>query len=188
MPRKPSRHTTTTWLGNLPPGDVFLEVLDQAGRPLLVMPRDRVLRQRLRHRLVVVCLYDREGRVYIQKRASGRSLHPGLWTISAAGHVLAGEGRADAAQRELAEELGIHGLELTLSVLAPPSPVTNNAEVSLFSTNPVSSVPRLNPDAVEEGMFVDHDELRAMVTDLPHLLTPALIWTAGQLGIRTVDE
>ncbi len=159
----------------------LLEVLDQSGKPFLVMHRDGVLRQRLRHRVALVCLRDPEGRIYVHKRARGRSAYAGLWNVSASGRVLAGEARHDAALRELAEELGISGLELTLTARIEPSAATDNAEISLYCTHFVSAVPRPNPDEIEQGMFVDRDELDALVRDMPHLLTPALIWAAEHM-------
>ncbi len=43
----------------------------------------------------------------LQKRSSNKDSYPGCYDISAAGHVLAGEEAAEAAVRELYEELGI---------------------------------------------------------------------------------
>ncbi len=168
--------------------DECLEVLDRSGKTLLIMPRKSVLRHKLRHRMVLVCLRDLEDKIYVHKRARGCATHPGLWNISASGLVLAGEARMDAALRELAKGPGVSGLELTLTVVAEPSVATGNAEISLYRTHPVSALPRPNPATIEEGMFVDRDELRALVRDLPHLLTPALLWTAEQLGVSTATS
>ncbi len=165
-------------------GQEPLEVLDSAGKPLLIMSRDSVLRQKLPHKLALVCLFDGDGRVYIHKRSRGKPVYPGMWNISAAGHVRAGEAPLDAALRELERELGIRGLELTLVVAATASPETENAAVWLYRTNRISVVPRPDPQEIEEGMFVDCDELEAMIRDLPGLLAPALLWAAKHIGRR----
>jgi len=47
------------------------------------------------------------GRILLQRRSTSDGWHPGLWTLSSTGHVRAGERYADAARRELGEELGL---------------------------------------------------------------------------------
>ena len=47
-------------------------------------------------------------RVLLQKRALNKESYPGLYDVSAAGHICAGESHLEAAARETGEELGIH--------------------------------------------------------------------------------
>ena len=54
-----------------------------------------------------VCLFSRDGRMLIQKRADFKGLWGGLWDISAGGSVLAGENSLAGAERELFEEVGV---------------------------------------------------------------------------------
>lgn len=59
-------------------------------------------------RLVVhVCLFNSQGRLLIQRRAESKHLWPGLWDVSAAGGVDAGETSRQGAEREFREELGV---------------------------------------------------------------------------------
>ncbi len=44
--------------------------------------------------------------ILIQKRADNKESHPGLWDISAAGHIPSGESALSAAVRECEEEVG----------------------------------------------------------------------------------
>ena len=44
----------------------------------------------------------------MQKRAITKKVFPGLWDISVAGHVGAGEAILTAAKREIFEEIGLH--------------------------------------------------------------------------------
>ena len=48
----------------------------------------------------------------LQKRSAQKDSFPGLYDISAAGHLDPGEDFAAAARRELAEELGVTGEEI----------------------------------------------------------------------------
>jgi len=61
------------------------------------------------HRVVHVLVFDREGRIFLQKRGPGKLVQPNRWDTSVGGHVDAGESREAAVRRELAEELGIPG-------------------------------------------------------------------------------
>ena len=59
------------------------------------------------HRVVHVWLVNPHGELLIQKRSMLKEAYPGLWDISAAGHVSWGETFLEAAQKELSEELGV---------------------------------------------------------------------------------
>lgn len=61
----------------------------------------------LTHRAISVVIFDKAGRVLLQKRSKTKDLQPGRWAISSAGHVAKGESYYDAAKRELKEELGV---------------------------------------------------------------------------------
>ncbi|MBG3876573.1 NUDIX domain-containing protein [Desulfovibrio oxamicus] len=155
-----------------------LEITDERDRPLMVMPIAQARRQPVRHRVVLVMLYDAEGRIYLQKRAANKRLYPGRWDLSATGHVLAGESREDAALRELREELGIAAGRLIRRAEIPATEATDFAHVTLFVVGPVGEAPQPNPDEVADGMFVDADELDALLEHFRDMLTPALIWAA----------
>ena len=65
------------------------------------MPKDR-------YRLVVrVIVFNSEGRMLIQQRASDRNSYPNMWDFSVGGSVEAGETSSQGAERELLEELGL---------------------------------------------------------------------------------
>lgn len=59
------------------------------------------------HRSVGALVYDKKGRVLLQKRSMTKDKHPGKWTVSASGHVVKGESYDEALHREMKEELGV---------------------------------------------------------------------------------
>lgn len=89
----------------------LVEEVDAAGTPLRVVTRAEVRARRLRHRCVFVLVRDADDRVLVQRRSPCKDLWPDRFDIGAGGVVNAGETFADAARRELAEELGISGVE-----------------------------------------------------------------------------
>jgi isopentenyldiphosphate isomerase len=62
----------------------------------------------LLHRAVHVLIFDRDGKLILQKRAEdpeGTRFNPNRWTSSVSGHVTAGDTYDATAQREVTEEL-----------------------------------------------------------------------------------
>lgn len=62
---------------------------------------------KLIHREVAIAVFNKKGEVLLQRRGLKKRIDPGIWTITAAGHVGRGEDPKEAAKRELKEEIGI---------------------------------------------------------------------------------
>jgi 8-oxo-dGTP pyrophosphatase MutT (NUDIX family) len=93
-------------------GEEQLAVVDRDGRVVGSAPRSVVRRDNLPHAVVAVMLRDPAGRVYVHRRTDTKDVFPGLHDCFAAGGVQAGEEPAQAAAREVAEELGASGVVL----------------------------------------------------------------------------
>lgn len=59
------------------------------------------------HLEVAVLIVDDQKRVLLQKRSLTKKVAPGIWTVSAAGHVTYGESSEQVVHKELKEEMGI---------------------------------------------------------------------------------
>lgn len=160
------------------PDDEILEVLDSRQRPFMLMPRKHALKQGLPLKVVLIVLRDRSGKIYIHQRSRAKGSYGGSWGPSAAGYVKAGESFKDAALRELAEELGVTSVRLKRVAEALPEPSTGMSHVALFLSSPAEVLIRPDPEEIADGMFVDRDELEALLRDLPDLITPALRWAS----------
>lgn len=91
----------------------FIDILDARGHVIGVAPREEIYGRRLPHRIVHVMLERTDGKVFLQRRSPEVRYLPGHLCTSAGGHVKAGESPHEAALREVAEELELHGpLEL----------------------------------------------------------------------------
>jgi len=152
-----------------------VEIVDDQDRPLGVMPLAEARRQALFHRTVLVLVYDARGRVFLQKRARTKTLYPGRWDLSAAGPVLAGESCEDAALRGLRQELGIGGALLTRLGKAPACPETGYGFTTLFAAGACPGPLLPDPAEIEDGLFVDRDELDALAASFREMLTPTLV-------------
>jgi len=67
----------------------------------------------IRHRVSRIILVNSNGEVLLSRRAAHLSSNPGLWSVSAAGHVDEGETYEYAALREMEEEIGVKDVPLT---------------------------------------------------------------------------
>ena len=66
------------------------------------------------HATVHIWLFTADKKILLQKRALTKKVFPGLWDISVAGHIAAGESILSSAKREVFEEIGLelHDKEL----------------------------------------------------------------------------
>ncbi|CAM1362274.1 Isopentenyldiphosphate isomerase [Tenacibaculum sediminilitoris] len=70
------------------------------------------------HPTIHVWLYTSDQQILLQKRALTKKVFPGLWDISVAGHIAAGEDIKIAATREVKEEIGFNILPENLSKIS----------------------------------------------------------------------
>lgn len=158
--------------------DEIFDVVDAEDRVVGRAPRAEVHAKGLWHRAVHVLLFDRAGRVFLQKRSMRKDLSPGCWDSSCSGHLDSGEAYDAAAVRELEEELG-------LRVAAAPARwfrVEARAETGwefvwvyrLAHEGPFV----LNPDEIDAGAWLAPAELDAAVAARPAEYAPSfrLIW------------
>lgn len=77
-----------------------------ADRAIGVGEKMQVHREGRLHRAFSVFVFDRRGRLLLQRRARGKYHSGGLWSNTCCGHPRAGERVAAAAERRLMEEMG----------------------------------------------------------------------------------
>lgn len=65
----------------------------------------------LLHPVVHLHVFDKEGRLFLQRRPDWKDIQPGKWDTAVGGHVDLGESIGDALRREAREELGLTDFE-----------------------------------------------------------------------------
>lgn len=114
------------------------------------------------HRSVGVVIFDKKGRILLQKRSTTKDLQPGHWGISAAGHVTKGETYEDAAKRELVEELGIDlPIEYVNTWLFEDDRET---EMDVLYRTTYEGPLRTNPEEIDHVAFFGKEELSKKIS------------------------
>jgi isopentenyldiphosphate isomerase len=90
----------------------MVDVVDDDDRVIATVTRAEMRAHRLQHRAVSIAVIGSDGRLLVHRRADTKDVWPGMWDLAAGGVVAAGEAYEEAAVRELAEELGVEGVEL----------------------------------------------------------------------------
>ena len=86
----------------------FIDVLNPDGAPTGARkPKPEIHRDGDWHLSVHVWIRGSDGRLLIQRRSRVKENNPGLWDVSVAGHVSAGESAITSALREVEEEIGL---------------------------------------------------------------------------------
>ena len=99
-------------MGTAGAADELVDVIDDDGGVVGTVTRAEMRRRRLRHRCTFVIVRSSGGGVLVHRRSDDKDLWPGAWDLAVGGVVGAGEDWEPAARRELAEEVGVTGVEL----------------------------------------------------------------------------
>jgi isopentenyl-diphosphate delta-isomerase len=151
-------------------------LVDEHDNPIGNAPKLPVHQQGLLHRAISVILWDEEGRLLLQRRALTKYHSPGLWSNTCCGHPRPGESASAAAQRRLADEMGISCETTPLFTMRYHSEVAGelieNELVHVFGGR-FTGVPRSNPDEVHEWEWRDSPRVQQGITHEPDAYT---IW------------
>ena len=86
----------------------YYDILDKNGNKIgLTKARSLIHKDGDWHRASHVWIINSNNELLISLRSLTKDIFPGYWTMSAGGHVNAGEDSLDGAVRELEEEIGL---------------------------------------------------------------------------------
>jgi isopentenyl-diphosphate delta-isomerase type 1 len=152
--------------------DEWFDLVDETGRVIgRATRRECHGNPALMHPVVHVLVFDRRGRLYLQRRSAAKDIQPGKWDTSVGGHFQPGEAPEAAAKREMREELGVEPASLAFAYQYVWRSNVETELIRAFAT--VHDGPfELNREELDDGRFWTMDEIRAALAD--DRLTPQL--------------
>lgn len=156
--------------------DEYLDIIDENGQPSGKQATKRTAHEQgLWHRAVFIWVVNPQGQILVQKRHRDKDYFPGMWDISAAGHVSAGENQHDTAYREAEEELGIKMRPGSTELLAQEKFILEIPERNFYNKEIVNAYVhigdyqlrdfKLQPTEVEEVKWLNPSEAKSMFAD-----------------------
>lgn len=128
----------------------------------------------LLHRAFSVFLFDKEGKILLQKRASSKYHSPNQWTNACCSHPRDNETYQNAAIRRLQEELGIScHLEKKFDFIykADVGGGLWEHELDTVFTGVFEGEFNLNPDEVSEIRYISWEDLEREIEEKPKTFT-----------------
>lgn len=151
--------------------DEWVDEVDDEDRVIGRLRRSEVYSRRANFRVAHVFLVNSRRELLIHQIASSKARFPGHWGSSVAGGVRAGEDPADAAVREVEEELGITAAKLRFVGKDPVREEGLTKFLYLFGLEYDGEV-RPDPAEVEAIDFVPIDAISEMLRRRERRFTP----------------
>jgi isopentenyl-diphosphate delta-isomerase type 1 len=113
-------------------GNEIVDVVDENDAVIGHATREEVHAMGKRHRGIHILVFDKTGRLLVEKRSERKDLFPGMYNCSVSEHLKRGESYMQAAKRGLNEELGISAEPKELCKLSIDLPASNDMMNDIF--------------------------------------------------------
>lgn len=137
-------------------------------------------------RIIRIFLFNAKGELLLQKRSVNVRL-PGLWDQSVGGHVDEGEDYQTAALREMKEELGVEGVQLTevTKLYRESSDPTNpSRRFEMLYTGAYDGEVAFDAHEISEVRWIQPKELKAWMKEKPEEFTKGFILALEYLKLN----
>ncbi len=127
------------------------------------------------HRAFSAFIFNRDGELLLQQRASGKRLWPGYWSNSCCSHPRLGETMAVAVQRRLIQELGIKAQVEFLykfQYQATFGELGSENELCSVFLGRSDDTPEVNSSEIANWRFVGPLEFSTELNEQPEHFTP----------------
>lgn len=161
--------------------DELIDILTPEGKPTgKIALKSEAHKNGWFHATVHIWLFTSDEKILLQKRASTKKVFPGLWDISVAGHIAAGEEVLTSVKREVFEEIGLKLEEKDLikigtriHTVSHANGILDNEHHHVFIAElkaPISSL-RIEEEEVDDIKLFDLDTLKN-TKNLENVLLP----------------
>lgn len=139
--------------------------------------------ENLLHGATGVVVTNSAGQVYVHKRTNIKDVYPGYYDFAAGGVIAAGEDPRLAAERELAEELGITDVPLEFVCEGDFADARTRFHAFLYRATWDGPITH-QASEVASGAWCDAADLRAMIADpaIPVMPDTVALWPEISAG------
>jgi isopentenyldiphosphate isomerase len=135
-----------------------VDVVDAEDRVVAQATREEVRRRRLLHRATYVLVFNAGGQLFVHRRTATKDVYPFHFDVAVGGVVTTGESYDEAAQRELAEEIGVRDVALRCMLPFHYEDEGNRVNGMVYSCTYDGPV-RLCPEEIISGEWLDLDQV-----------------------------
>ena len=156
----------------------FVVLVDEQDNPIGKMEKQQAHIEGLLHRAFSIFIFNSEKKLLLQKRASSKYHCGGLWTNSCCSHPRENENIQDAANRRLAEEMGMQCSLKPIFTFMYRAEFDNGLiehELDHVFFGESDQNPKINPEEVETYRYIAMEDLQQEVKEFPKNFTPWFI-------------
>ena len=156
----------------------FVVLVDEQDNPIGKMEKQQAHIEGLLHRAFSIFIFNSEKKLLLQKRASSKYHCGGLWTNSCCSHPRENENIQDAANRRLAEEMGMQCSLKPIFTFMYKAEFDNGLiehEFDHVFFGESDQNPKINPEEVETYRYIAMEDLQQEVKEFPQNFTPWFI-------------
>ena len=165
------------------PHEEWFDVVNERDEPVGLALRWEVHARGLRHRAVLIFVFNAASQIFLQKRSMTKDVSAGLWTVSCSGHVDAGEDYDQCAPRELREEIGLtvsQPLQRLFKINA--SAETEGEFVWVYRCESEGPF-QLNTDEIKRGERFAPERITSWIAESPQDFAPAFVFIWSKLKL-----
>ncbi|WP_316829507.1 isopentenyl-diphosphate Delta-isomerase [Pedobacter aquatilis] len=149
-------------------------LVDKNDVPIGEMEKLEAHEKGLLHRAFSVFIFNTSGELLLQQRAKNKYHSGGLWTNTCCSHQRSGESNEDAAERRLAEEMGMrcdltYGFNFTYKAEFADGLIEHELDHVFFGIS--DELPVINPLEVESYKYMNLETLRNDIQQNPGVYT-----------------
>lgn len=144
------------------PSEEYVDIVSEEDTVLRRVTRKEMRNKGLRHRGTAILVFNSNGDLFVHKRTSTKDVFPGYYDIAVGGVVESGETYETSAKRELAEEVGITGVDIEYLFHVQYESPTHKSITATYSCvydGPIT----LQEEEIEEGFFLDLKQAKKIV-------------------------
>ncbi len=164
----------------------YVILVNKNDLPLGTMEKMEAHEKGILHRAFSVFIFNKEGKILLQRRSLDKYHSSGLWTNTVCSHPRAGEKIVDAVHRRLVEEMGIDAdVERLFSFVynADVGDGLREHEYDHVFIGVSNTIPKPNPEEVGDWKYMDFDALVSDVQKHPEKYT---VWF--RIALKEVEK